>query len=146
MWKSPQKTSTPYKSLWRQHCSKSPTPIIVLTRKAATLTSSFWPLMRTRKRMFLLCWLAIFFIISTERCSIHSPTRRFPSNPSNPPTYSTTVLHPSLTCYWSWECKVYFFTFSLIRPPPTPQKKKREKKLKSWSAQSRWSREMGGDV
>ena len=35
-------------------------------------------------------------IISTVRCSILHPTRR--SNPIQP-TYITTVLHPSLTCY-----------------------------------------------
>ena len=40
--------------------------------------------------------------ISTVRCSIHTPTRRYPSNhPIHPPTYSTTVLHTSLTCYCS---------------------------------------------
>ena len=37
------------------------------------------------------------FVISTVRCSILHPTRK--SNPIQPPTYSTTVLHPSLTCY-----------------------------------------------
>ena len=39
--------------------------------------------------------------ISTVRCSIHTPTRRFPIHPiqSIQSTYSTTVLHPSLTCY-----------------------------------------------
>ena len=41
----------------------------------------------------------MFLIISTVRCSIHHPTRRYPIQPI-PSTYSTSVLHPSLTCYY----------------------------------------------
>ena len=40
-----------------------------------------------------------FFIFSTVRCSILHPTRRYPIHPIQS-TCSTTVLHPSLTCYF----------------------------------------------
>ena len=43
----------------------------------------------------------LYRLINTVRCSMPGTTRKFPSSPvqSSPPTFSTTVLHPSLMCY-----------------------------------------------